>query len=356
MQKVVLYIDSMSRGGAQRVIKNIAEYLSNKCEVILVNDTIFDAESEYTIDSSVKRIDLNLIAGGLVGNFKRMRKLRAIIRTEKPDIVLSFLGPCNIRMLLATISLKVKKYVSVRNDPYYEYGRGIRKFLFRQIFKLATGCVFQTKDARAYFPEKVQKKSTIIWNPVDNKFYENDWCCKRNEIAVVGRLQLQKNPILAVTAFALIAHKYPDMKLVFYGDGELKAEILNKAKEYGLEGRITIFGNIENIEKFISSAKVFLMTSDFEGLPNALMEAMAIGIPCVATDCPCGGPRDLTEGFNEMLLVPCNDANAIAQRLDEVLSNEALQTAMSQEEKNRAKKFHINAIMKKWESFMEKVL
>ena len=115
----------------------------------------------------------------------------------------------------------------------------------------------------------------------------------------------------------------------------------------------TTVGNIGNIEKFISSAKVFLMTSDFEGLPNALMEAMAIGIPCVATDCPCGGPRDLTEGFNEMLLVPCNDANAIAQRLDEVLSNEALQTAMSQEEKNRAKEFHADRVMKQWEQFMQ---
>ena len=355
MKKIIFYIDSMGRGGAQRVMNNLITEFSKENDVVLINDVFLEQSNEYDICDSIKRINLGVSNGGIFGNLKRVSGLRRIIRKEKAEIVISFLGPCNIRMLLATIGLRIEKYVSVRNDPYFEYGGGIKKFLAGQLFKLSSGCVFQTKEAQQYFPETVRKKSKIIWNPVAEKFYKEIWCPQREEIAVVGRLQKQKKPLLALNVFMIVHNEYPDIKLVYYGDGELRTEIEAMVKKYELNEVVSIKGNVENIEDYLSTARLFLMTSSFEGMPNALMEAMTVGIPSVATDCPCGGPRAVTNGFEDFVLVPCNnDAVSIAQKVIDILNSKDKQVLISLKERDRAQQFRSASIMQQWKEFMWK--
>ena len=155
----MLYIDSMQFGGAQRVMNNIAEYYINRnVHVVLINDiTPSDIEPEYALDDRIERYYLDEGRTVQKKNYYRIRKLRALIKQIRPDAVLSFLGPPNIRMLVASFGLSVKKFVSVRNDPNQEYGIGIRKFIAKCLFGLADGCVFQTSDAAKYFPKHVQK-------------------------------------------------------------------------------------------------------------------------------------------------------------------------------------------------------
>ncbi len=352
MKKILLYIETMKRGGAERVLNNIATYLSNKCNVVLVNDITYAAEEEYKVDDKVKRYCLGLTGGGVKGNVKRVQKLKKIITAERPDVILSFKGACNLRMLVAARKLKIRKIVSVRNDPNYEYGRGLVKLIAKILFKGASGCVFQTQEAMDYFQKSVKIKSTIIWNPVADKFFERSWSPKREEIAVVGRLVPQKNPLLALEVFRQVSNSFPEVKLVYYGSGELKDTILAKAKEYDLEGKVKIIDNVPNIEGYIDSARMFLMTSDFEGMPNALMEAMTIGIPCVSTDCPCGGPRAISDGFSEEMLVPCGDAKALVERTKDLLENGDKQIELSKKERERSSLFETDRVMRKWESFL----
>lgn len=354
MKKIVLYIGSLERGGAERVMSNIANYLSDKYNVILVTDIIAENAEVYPLRPTIKRLNLGIINGGLRGNIKRIKMLREIINEEKPDTILSFLGPNNIRMLLASRHMSLRKIVSVRNDPNFEYGKGLKKIFARNIFRKASGCVFQTSDAMTYFPKPVQKRSSIIWNPVADKFFENPWNCTKEQIIVVGRLTSQKNPLLALSAFQLIADEFPNVELAYFGSGELKDEILTVARKYHLGERVHITDNVANIENHVRNSRLFLLTSDFEGMPNSLLEAMAIGVPIIATDCPCGGPRDIVKGFEDKVLIPCGNPEAAAEKMRSILLDETAQNELCHLERERSELFKTAVVMKKWEDFLFK--
>lgn len=359
VKKLFLYIDSMQFGGAQRVMNNLADYFVNSgYSVILINDIVPDVNApEYQVNQHVQRYyldDDNLQKKNK--NFHRISRLRRLIRKEKPDVILSFLGPPNIRMLISSIGTKCKKIVSVRNDPYREYGSGIKRLVACFIFLLADGCVFQTSDAASYFPKSVQRKSKIILNPVNEKFFKISWTGLNKEIAVVGRLQPQKNPLLAVEAFSKIADEFPEYSLVFYGDEELKEMIKVKSIEYCIQDRVFIFGKTPDIEKRLASSYIFLLSSDYEGLPNALMEAMAVGMPVISTDCPCGGPRYLIQNEQQGFLVPCGDAEAIAVAIKKLIMNESLCLTMGKAAKKRAEDFKTDVILFEWKKYLALII
>lgn len=358
MRKIAFYIDSMGLGGANRVMANLVSYFhSNGYDVCLINDVSLTGEDEeYPIPEGIKRyfIDDDGKHNGFVGKqLHRLKAIRKIVKDNEAEVIVSFMGPPNIRMLLATLGMKVKKVVSVRNDPYREYGTGIKRFLARTMFGLADGCVFQTEEASQYFSKKVRKKSRIIVNPVNEKFYGVTWIGDKKEIAVVGRLQSQKNPLLALKAFRLIENEFPEYKLVYYGEGELKDEIVRKSKEYEIDSRVVVYGRVSDIESRLASSSAYILSSDYEGMPNALLEAMAVGVPVISTDCPCGGPKMIIKNVNQGLLVPVGNVDEIAEALKKILRNSYLREKMSGAEKERAKDFCINAIMPQWEKYFE---
>lgn len=364
MRKIVLYIDFMKLGGgAQRVMNCIAGYLAEQgYRVILINDILpSDGEPEYPVDSRIERLFLDKEKfspqGGKIAkvqnNIVRIFRLRQLIRQEKPAEVLAFLGAPNIRMLIATIGLPVKTMVSVRNDPCHTYGGGLRKLAVNLVFRLADGCVFQTREAAEYFSKKVRDRSRIIMNPVDEKFYHVEWTGEKREVAVVGRLQPQKNPFLALHAFGKIAGEFPDWKLVYYGFGELKEGLIERSKELGIDHQVLACGKVADIEQKLASSAVYVLSSDYEGMPNALLEAMAVGVPAVSTDCPCGGPRMVIESEAQGLLVPVGDVDKMADALRRLLADEALRKKMSAAEKRKAEAFHIDRVMLQWRDYIE---
>lgn len=354
--KYVFYIDSMQMGGAQRVMNNLIDYfVMCDIEIVLINDIApSDNEPEYKINDKVKRLFLNNYTGNVFAkNIKRILDLRAIVKTEKPDLVLSFLGPPNVRMLISTLGVKTKKIVSVRNDPYKEYGYGIKAYFSKCIFLLADGCVFQTEDAQNYFFNSTRKKSTIILNPVNEKFFNHCWKADGRDIVLIGRLQAQKIPLLALEAFIMIANRFSDFNMVFYGDEELSSSILKKAKDNNLDNRVRIAGKTQYVETVLENAALYILSSDYEGMPNALMEAMTVGVPVISTDCPCGGPRMLIKEVNQGVLVPCGDVKALAEAMTKVLSNQELQTEMSTHEQKRSSEFHPTKIYRQWEEYLK---
>ena len=356
--KYVFYIDSMQLGGANRVMANLANHFSERgAEVVLINDIIPEKDvPEYEICKSIKRIFLDIHSTSpIISNIKRICKLRHIIKKENPNIVLSFMGPPNIRMLLAGLGLRYPKIVSVRNDPYKEYGSGLVKIITNFIFKFADGCVFQTQDASRYFSRSLQKKSKIIFNPVGNQFYKVTQVSNPHNVVTVGRLSPQKNQALLITAFTKIAHDFPNENLIIYGEGELRNDLEDLAREYGIEERVVLPGRISYISEKLSEAKIFVLPSDYEGMPNALMEAMAVGIPVISTDCPCGGPKILIEDESQGILVPCNNAEALAQALCRLLKDDDLREKMGAAGEKRALMFKPDVIFSHWENYIDDV-
>ncbi len=355
--KLVFYIDCMGLGGAQRVMKNLLDYFSACNDVILVNDYAPSVGiEEYEISDRVKRICLNekCKSPERPGNRERISLLRKILINEEPDVAVSFLGPPNYRLLLASTGLKIKTVVSVRNDPNKEYGTGIRRMFADMLFCLADGVVFQTEDAASYFSESVRKKSVVIFNPVSSDFYEKKRNGSGKEIIAVGRLHPQKNPRLLLEAFIKIADKIPQYSLGYYGDGGLRPILEARTEEAGLSDRIRFYGRCTDMPGIMEKAGIFVLCSDYEGMPNALMEAMASGMPVIATDCPCGGPRALIRDKNEGLLIPMNDVEALSKAILELASDDQKRADIGKNASIRALDFSPDIIMKQWEAFISK--
>lgn len=348
--KIIFYINAIHHGGAERVMTNLTKELSDEIECVLV--TSFVDDWEYPVCNKVKRINLidRVNNNFIKRNIELISRLRKVIKQEKPDIVLSFMAEPNFRNIIASIGLKNRTIISIRNDPNREYPNTLFKMTARILYPLATGVVFQTRDAQKWFSKKIENKSKIIYNPVDNVFYEERYYGERRNIVTTGRLTEQKNHSMLIKAFASISHLI-DENLVIYGDGELREQLEQLIKNLKLEGRVFLPGAVKNVADEIKNAKLFVLSSDYEGMPNSLMEAMALGLPCFSTDCPCGGPRLL---LDEVYLTPVGDADALGKKMLNLLSDSSELLEASKSCISNAELFKSEKVYKEWRSFLWK--
>lgn len=356
MKKALLYIDSMQKGGAQRVMGVLGKHLCNQGVItVLINDIVPQkGREEYPIDARIQRVFLDKDnMKGKNKNFHRIKKLREIVKMENPDVILSFMGPPNYRMLIATIGLHCRKVVSVRNDPYKEYGNTkVKRLIAGLLFRLADGCVFQTEMASEYFPQCVRRKSNIILNPVDPAFFDVQWNETENSLITVGRLYPQKNQALLMRAFSLVHKDMPEISLKICGKGVEEQRLKKLVQELGIGDYVHFLGEVNDVKEQLKHSSCFVLSSDYEGLPNALMEAMAVGLPVISTDCPCGGPRMLIEQYKNGILVPCNDEKSLAKAITYMITKKNERVKLGQQARERAKCFNTATVMEKWYSYL----
>jgi len=348
--KILFYINRLGFAGAQKVITNLANAFCDEDEVIFV--TSYDGEDTSCLNKKVHYISINetLHTPALSRNIRIIKKLRKLLKMHKPDVAVSFMAEPNLRMILSSFGLPTKTIVSVRNDPSREYHGRLRKRLATFLFRFADGHVFQTEDAKNFFPRHIQQKSAIIFNSVDPRFFQER---KKDmkDIVNIGRLEPQKNQMLLLLAFSKIAKDFPTQNLHFYGKGHKANALKAKIKELGLKKRVVIHSPKKNINEYLSRYRLFVLSSDYEGMPNALMEAMAMGIPCISTDCPCGGPKVL---LNENQLVPVGDVDALSEKMREFLLLEDISPCI-ENEMRIAKQFEPEKINAIWHEYLNEV-
>ena len=354
MPKIYLYINVLGGGGAERVIANLANTLAEDgCETTLI--TSFPVDKEYSIDKKVRRLlleDHEFRQSRLKRNVTRISKLRKICKEEKPDILISFMEEPNFRAILATRGIPVKTLVSVRNDPNKEYAGKLGWFVGKILLPMADGCVFQTSDAQKWFPKRLQKKSRIIYNAVKEEFYQVERTPVRGEIVTCGRLTEQKNHRLLIDAFAEVQKIYPFATLKIYGEGILREKLQNQIDSLNLNEKVFLMGATNDVAKALKTADLFVLSSDYEGMPNALMEAMAASVPCISTDCPCGGPRELFGEDASDKLVPCNDSAQLAEAICKVLET----TKDGMTEKRHAETFKPDRVNQMWKDYVHDII
>ena len=353
--KLLFYISTICNGGAARVMTNLANDLSARGHNCILATTFSD-EEEYKLADTVKRVsfyDLKPTGGWLSKNILLVKKLRTLIVEHQPDIVVSFLAEPCFRSAIATIRTNTKTVISVRNDPNWEFKGLIRTLLAKYLFRRVDGIVFQTDDAKAWFPQSIQKKGCIIFNSVKKDFYEVKLPKNRSGIVATGRLSKQKNHSLLIKAFAKIADQIND-NLIIYGAGDTE-QLKELAESLGVGDRVFLPGQTMDVINTIKGAKLYVMSSDFEGMPNALMEAMAMGLPCISTDCPCGGPRALFSSEMTHFLTPVGNVNVLAERMLEILSNKTKRNDHEKRCKDAAIAFMPEVINKEWEDYLLKV-
>lgn len=355
MKKIIIYVNSLNRGGAERVSVILAEYMKRKhVQCILVTECI--RENEYNVPEGVKRISIGADKRKYLNFFRNVLKLRKILKKEAADIMLIMDIPGCLLAIPASRGLNIKVIVSERNDPYHFPGKKIVVILSRKLMKLANGFVFQTKDAQSFYEKKLNNKGIIIYNPLENEKLPNVYLGEREKsIVSVGRLSPQKNQKLLIDAFSLISNKFPEYNLIIYGEGELRNKLETYIKMLNLENKVLLPGNIPNVLNTIKSKSLFVLTSDYEGMPNALIEAMSLGITCISTDCPCGGPKSIIENEKNGLLVPVGNAEMLSQKIAYCLTNKVEAKKMGKEAVKIRKKMDMNIICSQWYNYMDSI-
>lgn len=354
---LMFYINTICAGGAERVILQLAQHFAEAgYRSILINSYV--DLNEFPVPDNVERITLETRAirnSRLKRNISWILKLRRLCIHYKPKALISFMPEPCFRSLIATIGLPVVNIVSVRNDPQKHYP-GLKGFILGKCqLPFADGCVFQTEDAKAWFPQRLQKKSAVIMNDVNRRFFEQQWNGGK-DIINIGRLVSQKNQKLLIDAFSLIAGKYKDVNLLIYGTGPLKEELQIRIKELNLTERVFLKGLTKEVPKILSKAGMFVLSSDYEGMPNALMEALAVGVPCIATDCPCGGPRALIKHNKNGLLVSTGNKRELANAFESFLNNKKFAREVAQYAKVDSHSFETITIFNKWRTYIEDII
>lgn len=356
-KKILLYCSSLVKGGTERVVVNLAEYLLKQgIQVVVV--TQYYHEKEYALSEEIPRIlsepEKEELSGGRIGNFlARYRKLRRIWKEQRPDCVLSFIGKNNFMALLAAFFTHIPVVVAVRGEPGSEYASGMMRLLSKTLFAAAAGVILQTEKARDFFPSYINKKAVILKNPINPAFVRPRFTGKRNgQIVAVGRVDENKNHEMLVRAFAQIAEEFPDTALTVYGEGSCRKKLQELVKKLGLADRIKLPGAAEDIPDKIYESSAFVLTSNTEGMPNALLEAMCLGIPSISTDCPCGGPAELIENGVNGLLIPVGDENALAESLRILLQDEKKAEEIGKQAARLLEEYKPETVNGQWLSYL----
>lgn len=356
--KIAFYINAIHEGGAERVMVNLASNFVNAGDdVILI--TSFKDTWEYPYSKKIKRYILEkngVSSSKFKRNIFRILELRKVLKKETPDCIVSFMAEPNYRAIIASRGLKIKTIISVRNDPNKEYPGKIGKFLGRFLLPIADGCVFQTAEAQQWFPKKLQNKSKIIYNAVKEDFFEVKRHVVKNTVVTCGRLEEQKNHRLLINAFELVLRKHPDVKLFIYGEGKLKSDLTELLINKGMSNNVFLCGNSNNIPKILSEAEIFVLSSDYEGMPNALMEALASGVPCISTDCPCGGPSMLIKQNLNGILIPVGDSEKLFLEICNLLENKKNKEKIGRNARDLAKQYKPDVIFQQWNIYIKNIL
>lgn len=354
---VAMLIGALTKGGAERVLVNLADYLvEKKYQVTMV--TQYKKENEYPLNPKVERVISDITeeetTGSRVINFmRRFMKLRNIWKTEKPDVVLSFIGKNNIMAILTSFGLDISVAVSVRSEPAREYYNGVLRFLAKNLFYAADGVILQTRECFSFFPERIRKKAVILKNPVNASFFRERYEGERDKtIVTVGRVDENKNQRMLICAFKGIAEEFPDYKLIIYGDGEQRNELIKLVESMNMQERVQLPGSVDNIPEVIYKTSIFVLSSNKEGMPNALIEAMVMGLTVVSTDCPCGGPADLIKHGVNGILTPVGDVEKMKENLQYLLNHLRIADAMGRNAVNISDSYRPEKVYKEWENYL----
>lgn len=349
--KIQFVISSLAKGGAERVISLLANYLYELGMIVKIS-LISNKKIEYKINSGVI---IDAISDENKNPIMRLKFIRKTVKDFNPKVVISFLSVINIYTIC---SLKLTRYpviVSERNDPRFRNSKGFNTLLLKFAYNLADGIVFQSKEVQSLFYKKAQRKSCIISNPLHPQL-PAPFSGKREKIIVaVGRLEKQKNYPLLLKSFANFNKRSIKHKLIIYGDGSEKQKLKDLAISLHIDDSVEFAGLVDNIYNRVLKAGLFILSSDFEGMPNALMEAMALGLPCIATDIPSGSTKMLIKNMKNGILVPVNDISEMTKAITLLLENKKLNNYISKEATKIKEEYNLDLIVQKWLDYIDKI-
>ena len=392
MDKIVFLISVMNMGGAERIMSALANYASKsgrEVTVILTQQALEDANLSR-LEKGIRVISLKdeieeskkhtfaaqilMLAARLIGKLgskrnERMRDRASVLKyqsrnydriqwlkgwfSENPQAkAVAFLYDSIFLALLAAKKSN-RLVISERGDPEQSSESRTDFAFFRHMFPKADAMVFQSPDVRDWHKENIGLDGTVIYNPIKEGLPESWTGERKKRIVNFCRITAQKNLFLLLKSYEKFAAEFPDFELYIYGElyqsekayGEAFLEAVGKSP---FKESIHVFPAIHNIHEEILDYAMFVSSSDFEGMSNSMLEAMAIGLPTVCTDCPAGGARAIIRDHENGLLTPVGDEEALYKAMKELIEDPALAEKLSENGIKLREELTAEKIMKKW--------
>jgi GalNAc-alpha-(1->4)-GalNAc-alpha-(1->3)-diNAcBac-PP-undecaprenol alpha-1,4-N-acetyl-D-galactosaminyltransferase len=360
-KKIAFIIPCLSYGGAERVIVSLANKFTSNFEVFLI--VFYKSDMIYNVDEKVNIVYLQekytasfSFIDAIINNIGYLKKLIKIAKKNKIDALIGFTTSVNIITVISSFYLKTPTLISERNNPEVYIPNFFWKVLRKFSYSFTSGLVVQTDFIKRFYQKTIQTdKIIIIPNPIDEyliskrKFYGD----RLNIILTVGRLDENKNQRLLIEAFSNLNPE--NWKLIIVGDGILRDVYKKLVKDLDIEQKVEFVGNVQNVWDYYNQAKIFAFTSNSEGFPNALLEAMSFGLPCISTDCP-SGPSEIIINDENGYLIEVNNRKQLEDRLSKLINNPAICDQFSQNAISTTLKFNMVEVKKLWEVQIQKLL
>jgi len=364
--QLAFVIYSLQAGGAERVLSIMANHWSGKSQKITVI-TLDDGSqpSFYDIDYRVQQVSLDVAAAskngfvGILNNFRRIYKLRRAIRAAQPDTIISFMTETNVLTLIATIGVRTPVIVTEHTDPWTALVPGIWSKLRLWLYHRASRVVVLNQRAREFFDKSPGIKTMVMPNPVVIETEKkpddlNHAVTSEHFIVAMGRLSPEKCFDLLIRAYSRLAAEYSDWNLVILGEGVERDSLEALRDELGLGDRVKLPGTIRYPHVVLKRADMFVSSSELEGFPMALCEALACGLPVIATEYH-SAVRDIVEDGHNGILVPPGDEETLAATMIRLIEDPRERDRLTTNSVEIGLRFSVKVVMERWEQLLEEV-
>ncbi len=360
-KKIAFVIYSMGSGGAERVVSILSNTLVKNFNITII--TFADRCSFYELHPEVTLLcckntvkPSKNIFESLVLNYSLYESIVRILKEQRVDICIGFMISSNVLATLASKRLGIPVIISERNNPYIQNASvsSFWKFLRRLVYPMADILTVQTPRVRTFYTSFIKERKLVtIPNPINPDFNRAIEVKKQNIILNVGSLENQKGQDVLIRAFS--EAQLEGWQLHIVGEGSQKRKLTELIEDLDLQERVFLLGRKSNIAEHYASRKIFAFSSLYEGFPNALLEAMYFGLPCISTDCPTG-PAELIEDGVNGYLVAVNDTNALTLKLQKLAANDDLRIAMGQAASKSVEQYRSEEIVGKWKHVIDRLL
>lgn len=352
LKRIAFVLERLSNGGAERVTAALANCFANASDVEVHVFTYVKELNEYGLSTNVTRHNMdNAHTTGLLGILQKSKYLHCDLNRIKPDYVISLATPrTSILLWMLNIKRNFRLILSERNDPNRYPKSNFLKMMRNIAYRYCEMVVFQTSEAKNYFSLDIQNKSVVIPNPITENLPERFRGTRRKSIVNFCRLEEQKNLKLLIYAFSLIKDSFPDYKLEIYGNGPLLEDLIKYSEELNVSNDVVFYGFSNNIHERIVDASIYVSSSNYEGMSNSMIEALALGIPTICTDCPIGGAKMLINSYENGILTPVGDSERLSEAMKVLLQDKSLMKKLSENGSQIRNKLDVKIIAQRWMS------
>ena len=352
--RIVFVVTKVGRGGAQRVSTVLAGYLKELGHEVSI--LCYEPNGSYPVRDGIRIEQLPNSKYVLIKHIRRIRAFFSFCRNNQIDLIIALFRGYDYTWLYRR-SARVKLILSQRNDPKAEYnGHPIPWLESRLFFSGADRVVFQTEEEMEYFGPRIRGKGEVIANPIMEELPEPWEGPRKKEIVNFCRLSPQKNLKLLIDAFKEVSALEPEYCLKIYGNGGQKEEPTEYIRIKGLKGRVEILPFSASIHRKIREAAMFVSSSDFEGISNSMLEAMALGLPCICTDCPAGGARMIIRNGENGILTPVGQTEPLKEAMLSLIRNPDLANRLGMEARKVRETYSSGRICRQWYEMIQRVV